>query len=300
MKKKVLITGANGFVGKYYENYSKTNFEISKLSIRYKPNQYFEFNYDVILHLAGIAHELNKKSDSKIYLESNYLLTKQIFDSFLNSNASVFIFMSTVKAVADNFEGILNEDEIENPTTDYGQSKLMAEKYIRSCNIPKGKRFYILRPCMIHGPGNKGNLNLLFSVVTKFKMWPLTSYDNKRSLCSVDNLCFVINELINNSSIPFGVYNVADDNTISTNEIIEIIENVKKTRIYKMNIPKVIIHFFFKIGDIFKLGMNTLKLKKLTDSFIVSNKKIKNVINSDFPISIREGLFKTILSFDKN
>ena len=71
--------------------------------------------------------------------------------------------MSTVKAVADEVKGILSEDEIPNPKTHYGISKRKAEEYLLSKELPLGKRLYILRPCMIHGPGNKGNLNLLFN-----------------------------------------------------------------------------------------------------------------------------------------
>ena len=83
--------------------------------------------------------------------------------------------------------------------------------YILSKEIPKGKRVYILRPCMIHGPGNKGNLNLLYQLVSKGLPWPLGGFQNQRSFLSVENLCFVIKELLENESIPSGVYQVADD-----------------------------------------------------------------------------------------
>ena len=101
------------------------------------------------------------------YYEINTELTKNIFDSFLISDAKVFITLSSVKAVADSVNDILTEDHISDPKTHYGKSKLLAEQYILSKKIPSGKRVYILRPCMIHGPGNKGNLNILYKIVTK-------------------------------------------------------------------------------------------------------------------------------------
>ena len=84
-------------------------------------------------------------------------------------------------------QGILTEDTIPNPKTHYGISKLQAENYILDQKLPEGKRVYILRPCMIHGPGNKGNLNLLYTLVKKGFPWPLGAFENQRSFLSIDN-----------------------------------------------------------------------------------------------------------------
>ena len=86
-----------------------------------------------------------------------------MFDQFLKSDCETFIYMSSVKAVVDQADGILTENVKPNPITVYGKSKLAAEEYILSRKNLKNKRVYILRPCMIHGPNNKGNLNLLCS-----------------------------------------------------------------------------------------------------------------------------------------
>ena len=118
--------------------------------------------------------------------------------------------MSSVKAVADEVVGVLDESVIPSPVTAYGKSKLAAEKYLLSQKPSKGKRVYILRPCMIHGPGNKGNLNLLYNFVKKGIPYPFGSFENKRSFVSIDNLCFVIKELIENKNITSGVYNISD------------------------------------------------------------------------------------------
>ena len=87
--------------------------------------------------------------------------------------------------------------------------------------IPKNKQVYILRPCMIHGPGNKGNLNLLYNVVKKGIPWPLGDFDNRRSFTSIDNLCYVIEGLLN-QYVPTGIYHMGDDEALSTNELIGI------------------------------------------------------------------------------
>ena len=166
--------------------------------------------------------------------------------------------------------------------------------------MPEGKRVYILRPCMIHGPSNKGNLNLLYKIVSKGLPWPLGKFKNKRSFCSIDNLCFIINELIENDQIPSGIYNIADDEPFSTNELISFISESQGKNLHIWNIPKFLINAFAKIGDILKLPLNSERLIKLTESYIVSNDKIKNAINKPLPISSKDGLMKTFNSFNNN
>ena len=151
---KITITGSTGFVGANLHGYLKSFHELHSISVRYQPNQNFDLTTDAIIHLAGKAHDLKKGTNPQEYYEANFELTKQVFDSFLLSDASVFIFMSSVKATADEVKDILTEENSPNPKTHYGISKFQAESYILNQQLPEGKRVYILRPCMIHGPGN--------------------------------------------------------------------------------------------------------------------------------------------------
>ncbi len=294
--KSIFITGSTGFVGENILKYFNSKFKF----YRFSKNQQIKINHDVVLHLAGKAHDLKNNSNIEEYYNSNTELTKNIFDAFLESDAKVFITLSSVKAVADALDCILTEEYVPNPKTHYGRSKLLAEQYILSINIPEGKRVYILRPCMIHGPGNKGNLNLLYKIISKGFPWPLGAYSNKRSFCSIDNLCFIINELTENDQIPSGIYNVTDDNPISTNDIIKIISKVLNKKLRILYIPKSIVLFLAHLGDLFKLPFNTERLMKLTENYIVSNEKIKKAINKQLPISAQNGLFKTINNFKYN
>lgn len=295
---KVLITGISGFVGQNLKNYLRHSFEINSLSIRYSFKNLIKIKEDYVIHLAGKAHDLRKISKPEEYYEANYEVTKQIFNAFLKSNAKKFIFISSVKAVADSIQGALTELELHNPQTAYGKSKLLAEQYIQSQIIPEGKFFYILRPCIIHGPGNKGNLNLLYEFIKNGIPYPLGAYQNKRSLLSVENICFVIKELLENN-IPSGVYNVSDDVPLSTEEIIRIIGIGigKEIRIWKM--PKKIIQWIACMGNILHLPLNSERLKKLTEDYIVSNSKLIKALQKKMPVSSKDGLLKTIYSFKK-
>ena len=232
--KSIFLTGFSGFVGKNLISKFNGKYEI----FRFERDSKININQDIVIHLAGIAHDTSNKLDSKIYYETNTELTIKVFDNFLKSNASDFIFLSSVKAARDSYDGKLDENVIAKPKTDYGKSKLMAEQYILTTKLPKNKRVFILRPCMIYGPGNKGNLNLLYNIVSKGIPWPLGNFHNKRSFCSINNLIFIIDKLINTKDIISGIYNISDDEFLSTNEIIELIYKSQNKRPLILKIPK--------------------------------------------------------------
>ena len=303
---KILISGITGFVGTNLEKYLLSylpDIEISGITRSIAYNNSVNMSdldstngYDVVIHLAGKAHDFKKVSKPEEYYEVNTMLTKKLYDLFILSDSKKFIFISSVKAVKDSVDEILTEDNIPNPQTHYGKSKLLAEQYIQEQDLPNEKSYYILRPCMIHGRGNKGNLNLLYQFVNKGIPYPLGAFKNQRSFLSVDNLCFIVKELIQ-QPINSGIYNVSDDESISTTELVSIISNAcnKKTKIW--NLPIILILSMGKIGDFFKLPFDTEKLNKLTENYQVSNQKIKLAINKELPLSARQGLEQTTNSF---
>jgi nucleoside-diphosphate-sugar epimerase len=304
---KIFITGSSGFAGSNLLPYLQNAGYIA-LGVSRNPLQHNEISYkalttetwnnaNAMVHLAGKAHDLKRTSNDSEYFEVNYELTKILYDQFLQSDALQFIYISSVKAVADSVDGVLSEAEVPHPITAYGKSKLMAEAYILD-NLPVHKKVYILRPCMIHGPCNKGNLNLLYKLVSKGIGWPLGAFKNTRSFCSIDNLVFIIKELIEREDISSGIYNVADDEPLSTNELINLIAESqnRKPRIWALS--KGFIKFVAKMGDKLHLPFNSERLQKLTESYVVSNEKIKKALNKPLPINSKEGLLKTFKSFE--
>jgi nucleoside-diphosphate-sugar epimerase len=345
----VLITGIHGFVGNNMVNVLRKEHTLYGLDIVspqkdgvVKTFSWSELNLipsvDVVIHLAGKAHDTQNKTESQVYFDINTGLTKRIFDWFLISDASKFIFFSTVKAAANRVgDKVLTEEIAPSPKGPYGESKLAAERYIiddwekwkksdtsaslsagrakgrvgdTSASLSAGgatgrggelidKKVYILRPCMIHGPGNKGNLNLLFKVQQKGLPWPLGAFENKRSYCSIDNILFVTQKLVEKNIEP-GVYQVADDEALSTNELIVIMaaSQNKKARIW--NISASIIESIAKFGSYVHLPLNSDRLKKLTESYVVSNKKIKQALGIEkMPATVEEGMKKTFESFQE-
>lgn len=301
-----IITGNKGFVGSnltvFLNNKSKDCKGVSRNPINDEIS-YNTLNTSLLnqsksfIHLAGKAHDLKKTSDDKEYFEVNTDLTKKLFDKFLESDCEVFIYLSSVKAAADEVEGLLTEEVTPTPVTAYGKSKLAAENYILSKEIPSNKRVYILRPCMIHGPKNKGNLNLLYSFISKGIPYPFGKYENKRSFVSVENLCFIINELIDNTNIASGIYNIADDTSLSTTELVKIIGDVIQKPAKVLNVPKFFVTILAKIGDVIPIPINSERVQKLTENYEVYNLKLKKAMQKELPLSAEKGLKKTIASF---
>lgn len=301
MVSNIAITGASGFVGQnlipYLENNGYTVSQISRLALNTIPSF---GDSECIVHLAGKAHDLKATNDAYEYEKINFILTKKLYDEFLISKARIFIFISSVKAVADHFEGELSEATIPDPKTAYGRSKLLAEDYIKTQQLSAGKFYYILRPCMIHGPGNKGNLNLLYKLILYGLPYPLAKFENRRSFLSVENLCFIIKAIIAHSgSVPSGVYNVADDSALSTNEVVSILAHGLKKKPKLWHVPRSFIVTIAKFGNVLRLPLNTERLNKLTENFIVSNKKIKQALHTELPVETKDGLIKTAESFRK-
>jgi nucleoside-diphosphate-sugar epimerase len=301
---KLLITGLHGFVGSNLVSALKASHTIYGLDIIFPEKdgviRTFSWNdvgarcalplpdVDTIIHLAGKAHDTKNQSEAQVYFDINLGLTQKIFDYFLRSSAKQFIFFSSVKAAADSVDGdCLTEDVISYPVGPYGESKIAAEKYIQSSDW-KDKKVYIFRPCMIHGPGNKGNLNLLYNVVNKGIPWPLGAFENKRSFMNIRNLSYIIEQFITQSP-PSGIYHLADDEPLSTNELIELIAESKDRKPIAWKIPKSLINFLFGQSG---------RLRKLTENYVVSNEKMKTALGvTQLPVDVRTGLRETLKTF---
>lgn len=297
MKKKVLLTGGSGFVGMNLKKNLDSDFNVETVSLRFEKGKklFFDDDIEIIIHAAGKAHDLKNSSNLNDYLEANFELTKQIYSAYLESKAKKFIFFSSVKAVADTVEKILDSNVFPNPKTHYGISKRKAEIFINN-QTHKEKQFYILRPCMIHGENNKGNLNLLYKLINNRIPWFLGAYVNSRSFLNIDNLVFIVRQIMN-EKIPSGEYFLADDKPVSTNLLVKLIGESLNKRVIILNFPKSIVNRIASFGDILHLPLNSERLNKLTENYIVDNSEIKKVLKKELPFNTLQGLKKTFKSF---
>ena len=325
---RILITGVHGFVGSNLVKALKDDHSIYGLDIIspikegiIKTYSWDEIDKDVIeevdaiIHLAGKAHDTKNQSAADVYFKVNTGLTQKIFDWYLaHPTAKKFIQFSTVKSAADRVEGyFLTEECIPTPVGPYGESKIAAENYIIEKFAPEvmkrpfhnftdadavvdGKKVYIMRPCMIHGPGNKGNLNLLWGIARRGLPWPLAAFENKRSFTSIANICAAVEALCERGEN--GIYPIADDEMISTNRLIELIAETCGKRAKLWRVPKGVMRMVAKIGDVLHLPLNTERIVKLTEDSFVNNSHLKSQLGwKRMPIRAEEGMRRTLRSF---
>ena len=283
---KFLITGAYGFVGTNLCKYLAENgHECHALDIPAAKRDgvpYVSFYtwdeldklpvVDAVVHLAGKAHDLKKVASEQSYFDINVGLTEKIFAA---AKTTRFIYFSSSKADANG--------------NAYGRSKLAAEQFLNG-------RAIVLRPAMIHGPGNKGNLNLLWGIARRGLPWPLAAFENKRSFTSIANICAAVEALCERGEN--GIYPIADDEMLSTNRLIELIAETCGKRAKLWRVPKGVMRMVAKIGDVLHLPLNTERIVKLTEDSFVNNSHLKSQLGwKRMPICAEEGMRRTLRSF---
>lgn len=313
----ILITGVHGFVGSNLVSALQKKNTIYGLDIVAPEKEGVKYTFpwvfldkegeippvDAIVHLAGKAHDTKNQAAAEVYFKVNRDLTIKIFDYFCSHpEIKKFVFFSTAKAAADRVDGVLTEDVVPSPVGPYGESKIAAENYILSCmrdnpDAFAGRGVYIFRPCMIHGPGNKGNLNLLYNVVRKGIPWPLGAFENRRTFTSVENICFAVNGVLT-KDVESGIYNMGDDEALSTNELIEEICKSLGKKAHIWRLPKGLLFFVARLGGWLHLPLDSERLRKLTEDYVASNAKIKRALGvARMPVDARVGLMRTLESF---
>ncbi len=312
---RILITGITGFVGLSLVRYFQSNDEVeiyghsrdvakvksqlpkTKFIADLSAQSFDENKIDVIIHLAGIAHDLSGNYNDEDYQKVNYEGTKKWYDAFVGSQASKFVFISSIKAVIDHADDVVDESFEPRPSSAYGISKRRAEEYILG-QLPNEKQIFILRPCMIHGPGNKGNLNLLYKFVKIGIPYPLAAFENLRSFLSVDNFCFVIQNIAEGKLKP-DTYQLADTDPLSTNDLVRLIGQTMEKKVFLWKLPKAFVWTLARIGSWIRMPFNTSTVTKLCENMVVSNQKLLVNLEQDLPVSSVQGLQNTIKSFDE-
>lgn len=288
---RILISGAYGFVGTNLSKCLATRgHECLALDVARGDAPYTGFytwdelgkidwqGIDAVVHLAGKAHDTKNVTAPQVYFDVNVGLTQKLF-TVCGDKVKTFVYFSSIKAVDGD--------------TPYAKSKRAAEKWLDG-------RAVVLEPAMIHGPGNKGNLNLLFAIVRRGIPWPLAVFDNRRSFTSIGNVCAVVEELCK-GTVPRGIYPMCDDEPVSTNRLVELIAESCGKSARPWRLPKLLMRCVARAGDICRLPLNSERLRKLTEDSVVDNSKIKTALGwTCMPVRAEDGLRETLKSFSHN
>jgi len=276
--KKVLITGANSYVGtsleawlnKYYENYSVDTIDMKNESWK---EQNFS-GYDSVVHVAGIAHIKETKKNADMYYKINRDLAYAAAQKAKNESVKQFIFLSSM-SIYGMERGFIFKDTAARPAGNYAKSKFDAENLITLLNDENFK-IAILRPPMIYGKGCKGNYPKLSKLAKKIPVFP--DINNKRSMIYINNLCEFIRILIDDGAK--GIYFPQNKEYVSTTELVKLISQIHKKNIKFTKLFNPIIRIF-KISVVNKIFGDLVYDKSISEYN-------KNYIVSDFISSIEE------------
>lgn len=234
--KKVLITGANSYIGTSFENYIKENypngFQIHTLDMKDPNWKDYDFSgYDSVFHVAGIAHQKETKDNAHLYYEINRDLAIEVAKKAKQEKVKQFIFMSSMSVYGLDYSNeLITINTPTNPKTNYGKSKLEAEKEINKLQ-DECFSIAIVRPPMVYGEGAPGNMTKLIKVVKKFHVFP--NIRNERSSITIENLCKVIYIIIDSNKN--GVFLPQNPNYLCTYEIVK--EIMKKENVVVVYLP---------------------------------------------------------------
>lgn len=197
---KILITGANSFVGTSVEQrLLKTPDRYSVDTVDTIEGKWKEVDfskYDVIFHVAGIAHVDPKPEMAPLYYKVNRDLTLEIAQHAKSQGVKQFIFMSSmiVFHASKSLKGtVIDKNTMPEPNDFYGDSKLQAEIGLKKI-VSDEFKIAILRPCMIYGANGKGNFQRLAKLAKRMPIFP--AWHNKRSMLYIDNLCEFVKQAI--------------------------------------------------------------------------------------------------------
>lgn len=223
---RILITGKNSYIGNAFNEWiskNPTNYEIAFVSTRDNEWQNKDFSdYDVILHVAGIAHQDTKEDQEDLYYSVNRDLTVAIAEKAKKEGIKQFIFLSSMIVYGSSSK--LGEDKlitaltVPNPVNFYGNSKLQAEKKIMTMQS-EIFNVVVIRPPMIYGKGSKGNYPILAKFSKKTPIFP--NIENRRSMLYIDNLSEFIRLLIKNKE--YGIFFPQNSEYVNTSEMVKLI-----------------------------------------------------------------------------
>jgi len=287
---RVLITGANSFVGKNFRKFSRYT-DIEEVSLLDTRPEDIEFGkYDVVLHLAAIVHQSKRITETK-YLNVNTDLCLHVAEQSKKAGIRQFVFLSTLKVYGDlvQYSELRNENSECYPDDFYGKSKYAAEIGLKRMNDESFK-VSIIRTPLIYGEGVKANMFSLIKLVDSFPLLPFGKIDNKRNFTYTENLVGFIDNIIEKNAS--GIFIAMDEKALSTTELVSYISKYLGKSAFLFKLPK----FFIRIARVI--------IPTIIDSMYISaeveNNKTKKVLNYKPPFSTEEGIKKTVLDYLEN
>ena len=269
---------------------------------------------DAVVHLAGLAHVNSERSNAETdnkYLRINAEGSRKLAEQCACAGVKHFVFLSSCHAVAAESDDVLTDQNLPQPVTAYGKSKLAAEEAIKSALADSGCAWTILRPPLVYGPGNKANFGLLVKLVQTGLPLPLASARNRRSFIYVENLVDLIATCLGNPKAFGKTFYPSDGEDVSTPQLIRAIAHASASveedgrgKIGDDSATRYASHVTHHSLRLVPFSESLLKamgrlpglgaLQKLTSSLYVDSEPIRQDLGWIPPFSVEEGLRRTL------
>lgn len=264
--KRILITGKNSYIGMSFEKWlEKYPDEYQVESVGTKNGEWKEADFsqfDVVFHVAGIAHVSSDPKMEDLYYKVNRDLTIEVANKAKNQGVKQFIFMSSIIVYGDSTSSkrVITRETIPTPSNFYGDSKLQAEEGIKPLEKNDFK-VVIVRPPMIYGKGSKGNYPRLASLAKKTPVFP--DFDNERSMLHIDNLCEFLKIMVDFEET--GIYFPQNEEYVKTSEMVKLIGEFHGKNIKLSRLLNPFIKILFKISVVNKVFGNIVYIKSISE-----------------------------------
>jgi nucleoside-diphosphate-sugar epimerase len=276
--KKLLLTGARGFIGRYFQKEYAYKYTIQTFSFLKDDMETLHVKgVEAIIHLSALVHQMGGASD-EAYEQVNVAQTLQLARKAKANHVKQFIFMSTVKVYGEESDRAYTEISPCHPEDAYGRSKLKAEQELKAL-ADNDFIVSIIRTPIVYGRGVKANMQNLMKLIDTIPLLPLGGIENKRSFVYIGNLCALLNTLIDQRK--GGIFLAGDDAPLSTTELIQELAKVKKKKLLLIQLP------------LFAMFLKWVKpsfYKRLFESLTVDNRYTKEVLQFKNPYSMQEGI----------
>lgn len=287
---RILITGADSFVGKNFIDNSKYK-SVEEISLFNHNPEVIDFSkYEVIIHLVAIVHQ-SKTIPEDQYYKINRDLCINVAEHAKNAGVKQFIFLSSVKVygafIPDS--GPWTEDSYCIPEDSYGKSKFEAELALKQME-DSDFTVSIIRTPLVYGVGVKANMLSILKLVNKFPILPLAKVNNKRSFSYAGNLVAFIDRIIEKKAS--GIFIAMDEKPLSTTDLVNYISKYLDKKIFLFRMP----HFLIKLG----IYLIPNIFDRLYGSFELDNSKTLDILDFKPPFSTEEGIEKMVLAFKED
>ena len=306
----ILLTGGTGFIGSHLlPVLNKRNFQVT-LAVRHYLSNELNSDYkvvkvgeiddkadwldtlkevDIVIHLAARAHQLNDQaSDPEAeFRRVNYKGTKRLVEQAIAAGVKHFIFVSSIGAMATLSEQTLTEESSCHPDTPYGRSKLQAEEALIELCQGNQMTWTILRPTLVYGAGNPGNMERLLKLVNIGLPLPFGAFKNQRSLLYVGNLVDAITQCLTNPNAKNQIFLLSDGEDLSTPDLIKRMTKALGRSVYLLSIPPNLLKSLGRVTG------QADTIERLVGSLRVDSSKIRQTLNWKPPYIVDEGLQAT-------